>query len=99
MDGNLMTKIFISYSRKDVNFTKKLADSLSHYGFDVWIDLEDINAGSKWSDAIQQGLDETAVMLVIISPDSMASENVKDEWQYFLDLKKPVIPILLRSAK
>ncbi len=29
----------------------------------------------------------------------MASRNVEDEWQYALDQKKPVIPILLREAK
>jgi formylglycine-generating enzyme required for sulfatase activity len=37
-------------------------------------------------------------MVVIISPDSMASTNVEDEWQAYLDDKKPVIPILHRPT-
>ena len=39
------------------------------------------------------------MLIVIISPDSMSSSNVEDEWQYFLDQHKPVIPVLLHPAK
>ena len=94
-----MSSVFISYSRKDERFARQLATALSNRGFDVWIDVEDIPAGMKWSSAIQQGLDTADAMVVVISPDSMASNNVEDEWQYFLDQKKSVFPVLLRSAK
>jgi hypothetical protein len=94
-----MKRIFISYSRQDEIFARRLAEALQNLGADVWIDVEDIQAGNKWSQAIQEGLDTATVMLVVISPDSMASENVSDEWQYFLDHKKPIIPILCRPAK
>lgn len=94
-----MPRIFISYSRKDEAFGRRLATSLSQMGADVWIDLEDIPVGMKWSSAIQEGLDTANILIVIISPDSMASRNVEDEWQYYLDNRKPVIPILLRPAK
>lgn len=94
-----MSSVFLSYSRKDEQFARQLAGALSNRGFDVWIDVEDIPAGMKWSSAIQQGLDSADAMVVIISPDSMASSNVEDEWQYFLDQRKPVIPALLREAK
>lgn len=94
-----MARIFISYSRRDEAFARQLARSLSELGADIWIDVADIPAGMKWSRAIQQGLDLCEVMIVIISPDSMASSNVEDEWQYYLDEGKPVIPVLYRPAK
>lgn len=94
-----MSGIFISYSRKDAEFARRLATSLEQMGTDVWIDVDDIPSGLKWSTAIQQGLDNAEIMLVVLSPDSMASTNVEDEWQYFIDSKKPIIPILLREAK
>ena len=94
-----MPGIFISYSRKDEIFARRLATSLEQMETDVWLDVDDIPAGLKWSTAIQQGLDTADVMLVVISPDSMASPNVEDEWQYFIDHRKPIIPILLRQAK
>jgi hypothetical protein len=49
-----MARIFISYSRVDEAFARQLAKTLSEYGADVWIDVEDIPAGMKWSSAIQQ---------------------------------------------
>lgn len=94
-----MSRIFISYSREDEGFARRLAAALSDAGADIWLDVNAIPAGMKWSTAIQQGLDECEVLLVVISPDSMASENVEDEWQYFKDEGKPIVPVLLREAK
>lgn len=93
-----MTHIFISYSRVDEDFARMVARSLSDLGADVWIDVEDIPAGMKWSSAIEQGLKACEVMIVIISPEAMASTNVEDEWQYYLDKGKPVIPVLWRPG-
>ena len=94
-----MQRIFISYSRADVEFARKLATSLSDLGSDVWIDIEDIPVGMKWSSAIQEGLRTADAMLVVISPESMGSSNVEDEWQYFMDKQKPVFPILWRETE
>ncbi len=94
-----MTNIFISYSRLDEAFARQLASSLSQAGADVWIDVEDIPVGMNWSTAIQQGLDSCDAMIVIISPGSMDSKNVENEWQYFLDQSKPIVPILWQPAK
>jgi Tol biopolymer transport system component len=94
-----MARIFISYSRKDEDFARRLATSLAGWGADIWIDVEDIPVGLKWSRAIQEGLDLSDVLIVVMSPDSMTSSNVEDEWQYFLDQRKPVIPVLLHPAK
>ncbi|MBL8153012.1 MAG: toll/interleukin-1 receptor domain-containing protein [Anaerolineae bacterium] len=93
-----MKRIFISYSRRDKQFATRLAQSLTNNGADVWIDMEDIPAGVKWSTAIQQGLKTCDIMLVIVSPDAMQSTNVEDEWQYYLDRGKPILPILWRPA-
>lgn len=94
-----MSSIFVSYSRKDEVFARRLAASLSDMGMDVWIDVDDIPVGKKWSSAIQHGLDRADLMILVISPDSMASQNVEDEWQYFLDTGKQVVPVLARPAK
>ncbi len=93
-----MSRIFISYSREDEAFAKQVSSFIRELGGQVWIDQEDIPSGVKWSTAIQDGLSQCDIMIVIISPDSMASQNVEDEWQYFLDQKKAIIPILLRPT-
>lgn len=94
-----MVRIFISYSRRDIGFASRLATDLSRLGADIWIDVDDIPAGMNWSTAIQHGLDTCDVMFVILSPASMASINVENEWQYFLDHGHPVIPILWHKTR
>ena len=94
-----MPRIFISYARKYEAFAHKLATSLSHVGADIWLDITDIPAGMNWSNAIQEGLDAADLMLVVLTPESAASKNVENEWQYYLDESKAVIPILLVPTK
>jgi hypothetical protein len=94
-----MPHIFISYSRQDAAFAKQLTADLENLGCDIFLDVDDIPAGKRWSDAIQEGLDSAELMLVIVSPPAMTSPNVADEWHYFLDHNKPVIPVRLEPAK
>lgn len=94
-----MPRIFISYSRADQAFATQLATALSDGGADVWIDVEDIPAGMKWSSAIQEGLDTSDALLVVVSPEAMASRNVEDEWQYFLDNSRTILTVRHRPAK
>lgn len=92
-----MSSIFISYSRKDTDFREKLDVSLVKKGFTTWVD-EKMPLG-RWSDHVQDGLDKCNAMLLIVSPDSMKSQNVKDEWEYFLSTEKPLIPIIWKKSK
>lgn len=94
-----MARIFISYSRKDELFARKLATSLSEVGADVWIDVEDIPAGMNWSAAIQEGLNFCEVMIVILSPSSTSSVNVDEEWQFYRDRLKLIFPVLLEKTE
>lgn len=93
-----MSDVFVSYSHRDEHFARQLAEALSIAGVDVWIDVDDIPVGMKWSSAIMQGLQLCEVMILIITPDAMNSGNVEDEWQYFLDQGKPVVPVLRKPA-
>lgn len=99
MEVVIMRGLFVSYSRLDRQFAVRLASALSDLGIDVWLDIEDIPAGKRWSTAIQEGLDVCDVMVVVITPESMASRNVEDEWQYFLECGKPIIPLLLKPTR
>ncbi|NDJ78686.1 MAG: TIR domain-containing protein [Chloroflexi bacterium] len=92
-------QVFISYSRNDEAFVRWLAGNLENNGVNVWMDVQDLDAGIKWSTAIQDALKTCKVMVVVVSPDSMKSKNVEDEWQFFLDQKKPLVPLLYREAE
>ena len=44
-DSENMTQLFISYSRKDIAFTRKLAADLEKAGYSVWWDISDLRGG------------------------------------------------------
>jgi TIR domain len=90
---------FFSYSRDDSDFALRLAKDLRAAGSIVWLDQLDIHAGERWDRSVENALNECPRMLVILSPSSVASNNVMDEVSFALEEKKTVIPILYRDCK
>ncbi len=90
--------LFISYARADGEFALRLAQDLREAGIAIWLDQLDIPSGARWDSAIQQALDSCASMLVILSPDSVSSENVLDEIGFALHKKKHIVPVLYRTC-
>lgn len=96
----MLQKIFFSYSRIDGSeFALKLALDLKKEGFDIWIDQEDIRAGSEWDIEIEKALETCDCLLFIETEKSVISNNVLDEVYYALEQRKKVIPLILRDSK
>jgi len=90
-----MQKVFISYSRKDMDFARRLARSLEKAGYDVWWDITDLRGGDDWVRTIPTAIAESQYILVVLSPNSIQSEWVQKEYTQALTLRKKIIPILL----
>src|SRR5215813_6218974 len=89
---------FFSYAREDSEVVLKLATGLRAFGAKLWLDQLDIFAGQRWDRAVEEALVTCQGMIVVLSPASVASQNVLDEVSYALEEGKPVVPILLRSC-
>ncbi len=87
-------QVFISYARQNEAFVRKLASGLNHHKINAWVDIHEIEAGKSWARQIGKALDSCELMLLILSETSMNSVNVEDEWNYYLDKSKPIIPVL-----
>ncbi len=87
--GALDGRVFISYARKDQDYVHKLAKQLRGVGVDLWIDQE-IAPGMNWDQQIEAALNECDQMLLVFSSAALKSENVHDEWSYFLEQGKAV---------
>lgn len=82
-------QIFISHATKeDGPFAHKLAADLQKNGWQVWIAPNSIRPGEKWVAAIDRGLDESGIFLVVLSPAAMASRWVRDETNDAIALEK-----------
>ncbi|MBZ5688420.1 MAG: toll/interleukin-1 receptor domain-containing protein [Acidobacteriia bacterium] len=92
-------KAFVSYSRADTDFVLRLCQDLRAAGASIWLDQLDIHPGEEWDQAIERGLSECGRMLVVLSPQSVSSQNVLDEIGYALSKKKSIIPVLYRDCE
>jgi photosystem II stability/assembly factor-like uncharacterized protein len=90
---------FISYCRTDSEFALRLAADLKESGAAVWLDQLDIIPGERWDIAVENALDLCGCLLVILSPQSVASANVLDEVSFALRSEKRIIPVLYRECR
>lgn len=93
-----MQKIFISYSRKDIDFARKLAGDLEKAGYDVWWDISDLKGGDDWVQTIPTAIATSQYVLVVLSPNGIASPWVQKEYTQALSLRKRIIPLMLETA-
>jgi formylglycine-generating enzyme required for sulfatase activity len=89
-----VSHIFISYSHVDGDYAHKLESALKQRGFGVWID-DRIDYGMRWPQVIQEQLDTSAAVVVIMTPRSYGSKWVQNELSYAMNLQKPIFPLLL----
>ena len=94
-----MAQIFISYSRKDIGFVRKLAGDLEKAGYEVWWDLTDLRGGDDWPRVIPAAIEVSQYVIVVLSPNSAASDWVEKEYTQALSLRKKIIPIMLAQSR
>ena len=89
---------FLSYSRSDALFAKRLKNALNEQGITCWRDEDDIPAGASWDREIETALARSSHVLVVISQHSVDSANVADEVGFARERKKAIVPLLLDDA-
>ena len=93
-----MSHIFISYSRRDIDFAQKIVDALADNNLDTWIDWKSIPKGEDWEQEIYRGIEEADAFLFLISPDSVASQMCNKEIAHAVKNGKRILPIVIRDA-
>lgn len=85
--------VFISYRRGSSRDLARLVQTrLKGQGMDVFLDVEDINGG-KFSARLEKEIINRDYFLVILKPDTLASEFVRKEIETALRHDKPIIPV------
>ncbi len=72
-------QIFISHTHQDAEFAQRLAVDLQAHDWPVWIAPDSIRPGEKWVEAINRGLEESGIFLLVLTPDAVNSRWVKSE--------------------
>lgn len=96
-------KVFYSYCHADEEHRKKLEQFLvplrDAQKITEWYDGK-ILAGEKWEEKIKQNLEDSDIVLLLISQDFLNSTACKEELAFALDSnnKKTVIPVILKPC-
>ncbi len=89
--------VFISYRRKvSAGFGRAIHDALADRGADVFIDVDDIHAGS-FSYYINTNIEKRDFFVVLLSPGTLESEWVVKEIMYAHEHDKIIIPVLIND--
>jgi len=92
-----MSHIFISYSKKNRDYARPLADHLLSLGFDVWID-DEIQPSEDWWRNIRMAIKDCAAFILLMTPEAENSHWVGLELLHGLEYKKPLFPLLLAGS-
>ena len=92
-----MADVFISYSRKDMAFVRRLSDALEQRQREAWVDWEGIRPTEEFMLAIYAAIEGTNTFIFILTPDSVGSEVCAKEIAHATKHNKRFIPIVQRD--
>lgn len=94
-----MAQVFTSYSRRDTETVDTIVGKMAEAGISVWIDRADIEAGNMWRVQIVQAIDTCPAFVLMLSPSSAASDNVRKEIDLSQDSGHPIFAVMLEPVK
>ena len=97
--GQLGTEVFVSYSRKDADFARRLNTALQEAGKTTWFDQESISTGVDFENEIFKGIRSADNFLFVLSPDAVESEYCEREVNYASEQSKRFISVLHREVE
>lgn len=88
-----MADIFVSYSRQNEVFGRKLHSRLTGMKRNVWMDWEDIPFNSDWWEEIKRGIETSDNFLIILTTDFISSPVCMLEVDYARKNNKRILII------
>ncbi|MEM7424965.1 MAG: TIR domain-containing protein [Pseudomonadota bacterium] len=92
-------KVFISYSRTDLEFADQLVAALELHAFETIIDREGIHAAENWKDRLGQLILQSDIVVFVLSPDSAASDICAWEVEQATLRGKRIVPVACRPLE
>ena len=94
-----MGKIFVSYSRRDLEMVDQIVEAMEQGGLSIWIDREEIKAGKLWRTQIVEAIDTCDAFVLMLSPNSATSDNVRKEIDLAQDSGRGIFILRLSEVK
>ncbi len=101
MRAHALSRLFISHSSKDNIAAIAFKQWLGANGWpdeDVFLDLDAIGAGERWKDALRKANARCEAVILLASPDALASHECLAEVRKAEDFGKEIIVVLLHDV-
>jgi hypothetical protein len=95
-------RIFMTYAREDWEFAWKLGARLREAGHEVWSDYENVFPGDNWPLAVGKALDDSEVIVLLLSPELVRSEFFSSLVSYAISgtkYKNRLVPVVVRPTE
>jgi hypothetical protein len=92
-----MKRVFVSYSRNNLDVVGQLVQDMQAVGVQAWHD-QTLTGGQRWWDNILENIRDCDVFVFALSPESWESEACRSELAYVGHFGKPVLPVLVADG-
>jgi hypothetical protein len=92
-----MKRVFVSYSRNNLDVVTQLVNDVQAVGIDTWHD-QTLTGGRRWWDAILSNIREADIFICALAPQYWESEACKCELAYAVQLGKAILPVLVADG-
>lgn len=92
-----MRKVFVSYSRNNLEVVTQLVEDLQAVGMTTWHD-QTLTGGQRWWDNILANIRDCEIFIFALSTESWESEACRSELAYVCGLGKPILPVLVADG-
>lgn len=99
MASERKTNVFISYSRKDIDFAQKLNEHLAADDIHPLLDKTDIAPGEDWQHRLARLITEADAVVFCVSQHSAKSEICKWEISEATRLGKRIVPVIIAKVQ
>lgn len=96
--------VFISYHSGDAEWVGRLKSALVRTGLKVWLDSEQIRPGDVYVKALEQGIESSRSVALVVSAASLRSKWVGEEYcralanAHALERQTRIIPVLIEDV-
>ena len=90
--------VFISYASHDATVAQKVCSALEAAGFACWIAPRNVVPGTMYADGIVHAIDESSILVLILSERSVASAHVGREIERAVSKRHPVVALRIDAA-
>jgi adenylate cyclase len=90
--------VFISYASADATLAQRVCSALEAAGYLCWIAPRDVIPGTLYADGIVGAIDESSVLVLILSEQAVASAHVGRELERAASKRHPIIALRLDAA-